>query len=413
MLPDKPSTPSGLRKVLESVDLSGEATIADVVNGKPLIDPPSTPTESAPTPQSTITEAALDALDTIPLRDFTLDKFAAQVEQQSGQMLPEWVRAIPEDDQATLVEPAFVGKALQSLPPPSTSSEVSQLAATLMQLSMGSAARATLLTRGSDVIAVAGELNTTEAMGIAALIDKSWKDGSDAPGSTLVRFVTIPSFGDFLLFSANSFEGMYLSMLFPAETTLKTIRRQAKQLLDALDNRPADEQKQWREAPPLSPKDTLLSRPTGLHPPPGLREAISALPAPTPTSPVDSGDLVPVAPSAAGPLVDYGVLLLPSGNAFKPDQTQMVGLWLTDAALDQGFQVEEVVTQPTHLTYLLKIPATDAPNQATKRLMEEIATRANDPGLWAEGYYIATPGRPVTPTEISEFMRFQRLLQTR
>lgn len=395
MLPEKPATPAGLKKTLESVDLSGNvlsdnATIADVVHGKPLSDPP----ESTPAPEPdkpTISEVALDALDTIPTGRFKLEEFAEQVEQTTGMPLPDWVR-----DPASSSDTA------------NASDPIAQVATTLTQLSTGATTRAILITRGDQLIATAGELRGSDAAKAAVLIENAWQKG-DNKGNTLLSYLSVPGFGDFLLYSTETIEGMRLSMFFPAETTMRAVRRHARQLLDALvksetptipPGMVAPETPRPQVQDKLSSDDTLPDRPTQIRAPVGLKEiqeTLSEQPAP----------LEQVAPEPVA-MTAFSVLWSPRTGLFDTEIQPMLSLWLTEACLEQGYQIESAQTQPGYLTFELKIPATDAPNAAISRLMEATAARTGNPDLWTDGYYIATPARPITQQEITTFLGYPR-----
>jgi CheY-like chemotaxis protein len=487
MLPEKPATPAGLRKVLESVELSAqgmsaEATIADVVSGKPLTDPaadpdgpagaarpanvPEAPADPSPVPEAaapshpTLAEAALDALDTMPMQGFTLEKFTETIEQTSGMPVPDWVRDAAE--QTASFEPSFVKAAVDAAPPstaslktptldaaaleepaagehphgPADASAVgpqgpvpeggrapllptheplmldplAQIAATLTQLAVGSAAHATLLTHGETVLAAAGDLPADTARGIARVIARAWR-GGEGTGNTLVRYITVPGMGDFLLYSAVGMQGTWLSMLFPSETPLRAIRKHARALLDALDK---SDQGQPSAADAGSQPDgaemramaadqdtheaaqTLLSRPTDLRPPEGLRQVVG-----------DATGQEAVAAAPAVPLVLYSVLLAPRAGMFNADEFPLVPLWLTEACLEHGIHVEGVEAQPTFMTFQVGLGPTDAPNLVIRAIMDSSETTAKRT-LWADGYYIASSNRALTQQEITQFLKLQK-----
>ncbi len=448
MLPEKPTTPSGLRKSLESVVLSDtpiseQATIADLVSGKPLVDPPQAPeipppTESAPGPQ--IAVAALDLLDTVPIQDFSLKKFMnqveTQVEKESGQPLPAWTHSSPDElDQPTIVEPAFVEAALANPPPakpsvaaskaasstadtgntddvepdaedkskltdqPATPEPVAEMALRLTQLSMQSAARATLLTRDNTPVAVAGELTERAIAGVVDTINQAWQSSTDA-SSALIRYIQVPGVGDFLLYSTLTADQMRLSMLFPAETPLRIIRKQTRQLIDALEKMPVAA----AAAPSTAPAEagleqTLMSRPTDLRPPEGLREALPAVPTEAEVAAV---------PRSEGPYSAYAFVWLPRAGQLAPDRTAMVLSWLDEIAAMHAWQVEGVEVQAAYIAIQVSVPANEMPSTTVETLMSATAARAGDPELWADAYYIVSPGRAVTQQEIANFMGYRR-----
>lgn len=450
MLPDKPATPAGLRKSLENVVLSDtpvseEATIADLVTGKPLIDPPLDLAASnrivEPPTEPDFATAALNALDTAPTQEFSLKTFVDQVEKETGTRLPGWAHSSADElDGPTLIEPAFVETALAestpapeelptiaevpsenppaptlpeilsdvppqapaALPPPPETAgliveAIAEIALNLTQLAMQSAARVTILTRNDQPIAVAGELSERAVAGIVETIRDAWQ-GTNEEGSALIRYIQVPGVGDFMLYSTQTVAEMKLSMLFPAETSLRIIRKQTRQLLDALERTPA--------APPAESQaaKTLVSRPTEPRPPEGLREVPAETAAPTEEAPKPSE---PVAPRAEGPLSAYAFVWLPAKDTLSTDQITLMNGWLDEAAAEHGWKIEHADVQPAHVNVGISIPANEAPSAAIEALMSATAARANIPELWADAYYIVPSDRPVTEQEIAQFASYR------
>ncbi len=430
MLPEKPATPAGLRKTLESVVLSDkpfseEATIADMVTGKPLIDPPLLPIP--PAPLNKISEppaepdfatAALNAVRATPNQDFSLKTFVEKIEKETGTPLPGWARSSPEElDQPTLVEPAFVEAALSEPTPPAelkpetlvepipektektpeaAPEPFAEVALSLTQLSMHSAARVTILTRNDEAVAVAGELSERAVAGIVETIREAWKGSTDA-GGALIRYIQVPGIGDFMLYSTQTVADMRLSMLFPAETSLRIIRKQTRQLLDALENPAAAPSAPTAEA---QAETTLLSRPTDLRPPEGLQEAIE--------SSMPPAAIEPVPPRAVGPLAPYAFVWLPQKGTLSPDLAGLMISWLNEIATLHGWKIEATEVQPAHVSLQINIPANEVPSSAVEALMRETAARADMPQLWADAYYIVPSDRPVTQQEIAHFALYRQ-----
>jgi CheY-like chemotaxis protein len=393
MLPEKPATPAGLKKTLESVDLSGstlsdDATIADVVQGKPLTDPAETRADSE-MDRPTIAEVALDALDTLPTGRFSMDQLAEQVEQTTGMPLPDWVQQPAPDNAAT--------------------DPIAQVATAFTQLSTGTTTRAILLTRDEELIAAAGELRGDDAVRAAILIENAWQKG-DNKGNTLLCYLSVPGFGDFLLYSTDTIDGMRLSMFFPAETTMRAVRRHARQLLDALVKSDAAAIPPDMIAPDQgggkqTSDETLPARPTQPRPPVGLKDALDdkSIESPLTIEKIDEKRKTGTQAEAV-PLTAFSVLWSPRDGIFDPEIQPMLSLWLTEACLEQHYLIESAQTQPGFLTFQLQIPTTEAPNAAISRLMEATAARAGNPELWTDGYYIATPARPISQQEITAFL---------
>lgn len=458
MVPEKPATPTGLRKSLETVVLSSNspisenATIGDLVSGKPLSDPPDRPPRARPAapdslpeplPLEGIASAALDALDTMPLDTFSLKTYIDQVEQQAGKPLPKWVRAIPgELDQPSLGEPSFVEKAVppilpqsveatfdpplepfptlwadpptldidtpqvgappviptEPLPPElvqeveSSAEPVAEIALRLTQLSLQMASRATILTRDDQVVAVAGDLSGYALAGVVSVIAQAWQNTGD-PGSAVMRYVQVPGVSDFLLYSTQSVDGLRLSMLFPAETPLRLIRKQAQQLIEALEKTPAVED----EAPARESEaaKTLLSRPTDPRAPEGLRTAARSSAS---VPPIDGTSSV------------YSFVWLPHTNEFEAGTPDLIPGWLNDAATGHSWVILGVDVQPTYLLMQLNAPANETPRTLVDTLMQATAERAGTANFWADAYYVVAQDRPIAPDEIAQFMNYRNMV---
>jgi hypothetical protein len=234
--------------------------------------------------------------------------------------------------------------------------------------------------------------------GIIVSITQAWQGATD-DGNALVRFINIPGVGDYLLYSTRTIESMTLSMLFPAETPLRVIRQQARQLIKALESVP--------EPPPGEPEasPTLPSRPTDLRPPDGLHDTVVESVEAAPAAPI-------LTPRAEGPFTGYAFVWLPRESVLKEDVAPVVLDWINGVAVAHLWMIDGVEVQPTYVAVQISIPANDTPTQTVETLMRETAARANDPALWADAYYIVSPGRAVTQQEIANFMEYRRDAQT-
>lgn len=279
---------------------------------------------------------------------------------------------------------------------------VASLAAQLTQLTVTLASQATLITRGHELIASAGRLETRAMAGVAETILTAWRDQSEQTGS-LVRFINVPGVGDYLLYSTATTGNMVLSMLFPADTPLRDIRRQARALVAALDNVPK---------PPTSAADseadiTLLSRPTDPRPPDGLHNATAQPVEAEPPAVVENN----TPPQVEGPYIGYSFVWLPRVNALSTDMAGVLLDWINAIAAGHSWQIQGVEAQPSYVTVQISLPASDTPTSAVETLMQETAARADDTSLWADAYYIVTPSRAVTQQEIANFMEYRRSAQ--
>jgi hypothetical protein len=276
--------------------------------------------------------------------------------------------------------------------------EVATLAVQLTQLTVNSTAQATLLTQGEKLIAAAGPLGGMP--GLAAQIDTAWKR-SESTGDTLIQYLFWPEAGDILLFSILTLENMRLSMIFPASTPVKEIRKQAEELAAALQEVPSESVQAIVEPPAEADAErTLVSRPTDLRPPEGLREAIAS-------QPPESVPIAP-APRAEGPYAGYGFVWLPRAETLPEPVSDGLIDWLNGIAAVHAWTVEGAEVQPRYISVQISIPANETPAQTVETLMHDSAARAGTADLWADGYYVVAPGRPITLNEIAQFVEYQR-----
>src|SRR5262249_40444539 len=82
--------------------------------------------------------------------------------------------------------------------------------------------------------------------------------------------------------------------------------------------------------------------------------------------------------------------------------------WINTIGAAHRWQMQGIEVQPSYVTVQVSIPANDTPTAAVEALMQETANRAEDSALWADAYYIVTPGRAVTQQEIANFMDYRR-----
>jgi hypothetical protein len=422
---------------------------------------PTTLPESEP-PEPAIATLALDAAsdDTVLLEDLTLPKFIGRLEEEMGDTaasrpIPAWVENAPpaeepvfysEDTQPSerlrvkmLIPPVLDGDteptAQISQQPVETEQEaievsaeeaeailpepqedhveyagppVATLAVQLTQLTVDSAAEATLVTQGDTLIASAGDLPQVALDGVVDTISAAWADSTEQSGS-LVRFVHLPGLGDYLLYSTTTIESMILSMLFPAETPLKAIRKQARELMAALERVPeADEESEAAK--------TLLSRPTDLRPPPGFREASGPegeAEAESVEEMISEDQALAEAqpPRAEGPYTAYAFVWLPRNDTLDPDIAGVLLEWVDAAAKAHAWQLEGTDVQPSYVSVQISIPANETPTATVESLMHETSIRSGSDDLWADAYYIVAPGRAVTEQEIASFMEYRREAQ--
>jgi DNA-binding response OmpR family regulator len=282
--------------------------------------------------------------------------------------------------------------------------EIAQAAVQLTQFSLESSAQATLLSRPGRLLAISGDLPNGDAL--FEIVDDAWQSATTVSDS-LIRFITLPEVGEFLLYSAQVENGMTLSMIFHADTPVRVIRRQARRLSESLDLIP--------ETPEPPAAKTTPSHPTGIRPPEGLRDIVGEQEPVAETVP-------PVSPGEeSGPSAAYTCLWLPfdPGLELQGDLVSGLSTWLYDIAQENAWQLEDLDVWPDYLILTVSVPQKLLADDVMTRLMDESSRLGaehfpdlvSEGSLWADGYYVVSPARPLTEREIARFITYQRQSQ--
>lgn len=149
-------------------------------------------------------------------------------------------------------EPAV--KTVRSEPPaesaevdqaPAWLSDVNLAAQHLTRLTLESASQASLIAKGDEIWAYAGELPRPAAEELARTVSEHFTDGG---GSDLARFIRLEQTGGEYMLYATGLGGDYvLSAVFDAEMPFSKIRAQASNLAVALSTPPPQEEDQEEE----------------------------------------------------------------------------------------------------------------------------------------------------------------------
>lgn len=163
-------------------------------------------------------------------------------------------RAAPKELEAQ-PQPAFQTALPEEAaqPAPEWLSDVNQAAQYLTRLSLESASQASMITRGDQIWAYAGELPRPAAEELALNVATHFEDGG---GSDLARFIRLEETGGEYMLYATGLGGAYvLATVFDAEMPFSKIRAQASNLAIALANPPANS----LDAPQEVDDDLLLA----------------------------------------------------------------------------------------------------------------------------------------------------------
>jgi REP element-mobilizing transposase RayT/DNA-binding response OmpR family regulator len=124
-------------------------------------------------------------------------------------------------------------------PPPAWLSDVNLAAQHLARLSLESSAQASLISKGDQIYAYAGELPRPAAEELARTVASHFENGG---GSDLARFIRLDETGGEYMLYATGLGGEYvLATVFDAEMPFSKIRAQASHLAVALSSPPSPE----------------------------------------------------------------------------------------------------------------------------------------------------------------------------
>ncbi|NPV66438.1 MAG: hypothetical protein HPY64_04755 [Anaerolineae bacterium] len=306
--------------------------------------------------------------------------------------------------------------------PTSADIRAAALALELTQHTLESAAQASVLIQQGQVIAVAGQLPPEEVRRLVEVID--WQTVL-AEGTTKIKFATLPeSRANYMVVAAPTVEDMVLMTVYPENMHLRTIRQQTRAIVEALSRTahiPPEEQ---------TPSASGAAEPEIAAPMPEAPPAQSPAPVPpsaAPESPPAPGENAPrpartVAdarrPAETSKQETYAcawILRDPAGE-LDPDTIRALATTLNGVLAGRSWTSEQVEVQPDYVSIVLSIPAEEALSRVIQTLMGETArcVAALRPELgsaadiWADAYYMVTPGRPLTAQEVTQFISYQR-----
>ncbi len=285
--------------------------------------------------------------------------------------------------------------------------DIAQIAVNLTQYSLESSAQATMLSRPGRLLAHAGELPPAAMQRLFEIVDTAWRTAF-AQSDALIRYITLPEAGEFLLYSMPVEGDMVLSMVFGANTSLRTIRRQARRLGESLNLIP--------ELP--QPEEPPAARTRPRRPSPPSAQAAVAEPEPAASPAVAAPEAEAPAPPPPAPTVGYTCLWLPHDPRLelRGEFAQELTGWLDEFAQQEGWTVEALAIHTDYVQMTLAVPQNLQPDQVLARLMALTAERsaaefpdlAFGQPLWADGYFFVTPPRELSDREIARFITFQR-----
>jgi CheY-like chemotaxis protein/REP element-mobilizing transposase RayT len=303
----------------------------------------------------------------------------------------DWGEAAPIPETA-FEPPAEVAEPIAEAPVASDDARIAQLALNLTQASLELTAEATLLTSQGEVVASAGHLAPEDLEELSRIIANDWEAHDEG---ARIRYINLPSSGrDYMLYSLKTDEGFTLSLIFAGTTPLRIIRRQGQRLAGALQAVPEESVEEAQAAP--------------------LMEAI-APPAAVEETPLPVAVRQPPEVKVLTAYTYVWILRDPNMQLSQSAQ-QAIHAGLSVQLGEVGWRVKARQVAEDHVYLLADVPG-DTPAQQIvrelKRRSAEIA-RAQNPtldaaSLWADSYFVLTPGRELDMDEIAEFINFERM----
>ena len=274
-------------------------------------------------------------------------------------------------EQAKFADPPDAGAA--DTPLHSGDPYVAQLAVTMTQMMAELTAEATLLTRGSAILAFSGRLPLEELQSIRAAIGEDW---SSAPQRARLRFIPLPG-RDYMLYSTATAADCTLSLVFAGTQQLGLIRQQSARLQAALaEVPPADETDAIDEAEPPAAPDTAT---------PAIKQPLA-------------------------------FVWLTADPALRLSRrlAQQLTFWLEVQLNSLGWTIHRLDVQPAFISLFADAPGDVPPDELMRDLMarsRRIARSENrdlPPNLWADAYLVLNPGRRLSAGELQRFLDFAR-----
>ncbi|GAB4569728.1 MAG: hypothetical protein Kow0077_02720 [Anaerolineae bacterium] len=342
---------------------------------------------------------AISAMDEPPTHEIEADIPPASSEPEITSPPPEQPFTPPEQADAS---PA---------PPREPLEPQAAYALHLTQHTLQSAIQASVLIKEGTIVASAGDLPESDLHALAAVIDSA---AVLAENVTKLKYITLPELRmNYVVVAAPTIDDMVLLTVFPENLHVGVIRGQAQALVQTLADLSFDEPEPELPTAPPEPQASVESVTAPEAAPAPVERATEQETAPrTPETPTETAE-----PDRATMTSYACVWLVRDPAATLSDSTQeTLHHWLQRAAAEHGWLVDYLDIQPDFISVVIAINKDTPPRDMITTLMadsaQQVAQAQPDLGpveqLWADAYYMVTPGRPLTPPEISQFISYQR-----
>jgi REP element-mobilizing transposase RayT/DNA-binding NarL/FixJ family response regulator len=298
------------------------------------------------------------------------------------------LRPAPASTSAAEVEPSSTRSALlASKSPSSQDHEVAQLALTLTEMSVETAADAIILVREGEIVAYSGKLPRAEVETLADNFKRTWHEDQ----ATIIDFVRLEATStDYVLHGVRTKDGFVLYLLFAGSVPISAIRRQSRALTQALE------------------------------------ASTSSVPAPaedystTPTAQEDenedestTGDIDEAETSEFVPY-NFVWLLRDTTNPLTVDHAQQLVKALYTTLRRRTWRIRALDVYSDFVYLRADLPTDQAASRAIREAMRASAdllqptTPTWAKNLWSDSYLVAPSDRELSLDEIRSFIQFAR-----
>ena len=402
-------------------ELGAQATpalVAELREAAPLSRLVIIPTEENPhDPQLKLIGA-----DAILPSPFYLPDLIAAIEQFFGPLLPRETpkRSTYGDAHLTVQPPSRPETSA-----PAWLEDVSLTARYLTRLSLESASRAALITRGGKVWAYAGELPKQAADELAAAVAEHTADNNQ---SDLARFIHLTATDvDYMLYATGLGSDFTLALAFDAQIPFSQMRSQVTELAKALATAPQL----------LQSTEMEMGEPQESHAETHMQNGESERPSAQPARAMGMAQTETVAnlpnhdsmpgrletPAPAGIDLHYSYVLIPRlpKHRLGGDLAEKLSEWLPELCLAFAWRLEGISIQPDFLQWALSMPPDASPISVVQTLDKYLSgnifeffprlARDNPSGhFWAPGYLVVS-GAQLSPARISDHIQRTRARQ--
>ncbi len=270
--------------------------------------------------------------------------------------------------------------------------EAAQLAITLTEMSVETAADALILVRDGQIVAYSGKLPRAEVDTLADTLQQPWNDEQ----ATIIDFVRLEATStDYVLYGVRTESGFILYLLFAGSMPISAIRRQGRALIQALQTSALPQVDAAAMPKPALDEDEAYEDDEQATDLDQLEE---------PTQP-DAVELSPY---------NFVWLLRDTSNPLNAEQAQQLVDALNAALRQRTWRLRAVDVYSDFVYLRADLPPDQGASRAVREAMRASAdllqptTPTWAKNLWADSYLVVPSDRELSLDEIRSFIQFAR-----